>query len=219
MLYLYALTDHPAVVPETRGIDETPIAVERIDGIQAVVGLVDGERVDPAQKAILAHARVVDEVAAVNAAVLPARFGRGYADTDALRRAVGERAADLREALGRVRGCVELGLRVLAQPVSAESAGSTGRDYMLGRLAEQRRAEGVADELHGPLAALARDATSSVGTTPQLLLSASYLVDRGELDAFHQAVAQLERAHAGLTLACTGPWPPYSFATAEIGAG
>jgi hypothetical protein len=89
---------------------------------------------------------------------------------------------------------------------------------MLARLDERRRAEHVADELHRPLAALARAEVRSVASTPQLLLSASYLVPRDAVDAFRSAVRDLERSHPDLTLACTGPWPPYSFATAEIEA-
>jgi hypothetical protein len=90
---------------------------------------------------------------------------------------------------------------------------------MVGRLEERRRIERVADELHAPLAELARDATRSVVTTTQLLLSASYLVEREALDGFRAACGRLERAHPGLTIACTGPWPAYSFATTEIGPG
>jgi Gas vesicle synthesis protein GvpL/GvpF len=217
VLYLYALSEHPTVVPPTRGIEETPLAVERLNGIEAVVGVVDGDRIEPTEGAILAHARVVDDLAAVNAAVLPARFGRGYADAEALRQAVAERQDVLREALERVRGCVELGLRVLAEPESGPGGGDSGREYMLGRLEERRRAEQLAEELHAPLSALARAETRSVGVTPQLVLSAFYLVPRETVDEFRAALSELEQAHPAVTLACTGPWAPYSFATAEVG--
>lgn len=219
MLYLYALTEHPTAVPPTLGIDETPLAVEQLDTIDAVVGVIDGERVEPSESTILAHARVVDALAALNAALLPARFGRGYPDAGALRHAVTERADVLTQALDRVRGCLELGLRVLSHPPKDVAAGENGREYMLGRLNERRRAERLADELHAPLAALARAETRSVGATPQLLLSASYLVPREAVDGFRSAVHELGETHPDLTLACTGPWPPYTFATAEIGPG
>jgi Gas vesicle synthesis protein GvpL/GvpF len=215
MLYLYALTDHPAVVPSARGLAETPLAVERVDGIEAVVGVVDRERIDASEDAVLTHARIVDELAAVNEAVLPARFGRGYPDAEALRNAVAEQADALRQALDRVRGCLELGLRVLSEPSDGDSPGS-GRAYMLDRLERRRRAESLADEVHAPLAALARAETRTVGATPQLLLSAAYLVPREDLERFQSVLQELEGAHPELSMACTGPWPPYSFATAEI---
>ena len=204
MLYLYALTEHPAVVPQTLGLEETPLAVERLDGIEA------------SEEAMLTHARIVDELTALNQAVLPARFGRGYPDADALRSAVAEQADDLRQALERVRGCLELGLRVLSQPGDTDSPGQSGREYMLGRLDARRQAERLADEVHSPLAALARAETRTIAATPHLLLSAAYLVQREALERFQSAVQELESAHPELSLACTGPWPPYSFATAEI---
>jgi Gas vesicle synthesis protein GvpL/GvpF len=216
MLYLYALTEHPTVLPTTPGLVETPLAVERLDGIEAVIGVVGDEKIEPTEDAILAHARVVDELTALNAAVLPARFGRGYRDLDALSRAVAERSDALRLALDRVRDCLEFGLRVFAPPADAAQASASGRDYMLARLEERREAERLADEFHVPLATLARAETRSVGATPQLLLSAAYLVPRDGVESFHSALRELESAHPELTVACTGPWPPYSFATAEV---
>lgn len=216
MLYLYALTEHPAVVPSTLGLEGTPLAVERLDGIEAIVGVV-GRQVEATEDAVLTHARIVDELAVLNEAVLPARFGRGYADAEALRTAVAEQADALRLALDRVRGCLELGLRVLSEPSDGDSPG-TGREYMLDRLDRRRRAERLADEVHAPLAALARAETRTVAATPQLLLSAAYLVPREALERFQSALGELESAHPELSLACTGPWPPYSFATAEIGS-
>jgi Gas vesicle synthesis protein GvpL/GvpF len=217
VLYLYALSEHPTVVPALNGVDDTPLSVERLDAIDAVVGVVERERMEPSEAAILAHARVVDELAAANAAVLPARFGRGYADADALRSAVSERSAALEGALERVRGCQELGLRVLARKDEAPRPDGNGREYMRARLQARLQAERLADELHAPLAALARAETHSVGATPELLLSAAYLVPRDAVDGFRTKLEELGREHPELTLACTGPWPAYSFATAEAG--
>ena len=219
MLYLYALSEHPAAVPPVLGLDDTPVAVERLDAVDALIGVVEGERVEPSEAAILAHARVVDAVTAANDAVLPARFGRGYSDLDALRTAITARSAELDAALARVRGCLELGLRVMAprdETRGRDGRGSgSGSDYMRARLEERRQAERVADEVHTPLAELARAATRSVGATPELLLSAAYLVPRGAVEDFRARLAELGDDHPDLTLACTGPWPPYSFATTE----
>ena len=214
MLYLYALTEHPAVLPPS----PVSLAAEPLDGIDAVVGMIENEGIEPSEQEILKHARVVEELAAVNAALLPARFGLGFSDADALQAAVAERIDGLHEALDRVRGCVELGVRVLSGKSSAVvPVGASGREYMLGRLDERRSTERLADELHGPLAALARADTRSVGATPELVLSAAYLVPHENVERFRALVDELGRANAELTIACTGPWPPYSFATAEVG--
>lgn len=219
MLYLYALSKHPAVVPPVLGLDDTPVAAERLDAVDALIGVVERERVEPSEAAILAHARVVDAVTAANDAVLPARFGRGYSDLEALRTAIAARAAELDAALARVRGCLELGLRVMAPRDEARgrdgSRSGSGSDYMRARLEERRQAERVADDVHAPLAELSRAATRSVGATPELLLSAAYLVPRNAVEDFRARLAGLGDEHPDLTLACTGPWPPYSFATTE----
>jgi hypothetical protein len=216
VLYLYALTEHPTVLPATSGVGESPLTVERLDGIEAVVGVVGDEKIEATEDAILTHARVVDELVTLNSAVLPARFGRGFADRDALSRAVAERSNALLSALDRVRGCAEFGLRVFSNAEGVPAAEGSGRDYMLARLEERRSTERLSEEIHAPLAAMARAATKSVGATPQLLLSASYLVARDDEEGFRSALGELERDHPDLTLASTGPWPPYSFATAEV---
>jgi hypothetical protein len=85
------------------------------------------------------------------------------------------------------------------------------------RLESVRASERLAAELHESLARRARDSTCSVVATPQLVLSAAYLLPRSEVEAFVDAVRAQEAARHGLTFLCTGPWPPYSFAMVEGG--
>ena len=75
--------------------------------------------------------------------------------------------------------------------------------------------EGLAHDVHQPLADLCRDSTVVVGATPRLLLTAAYLIERGQVDVFRAALETLEKDHPDLGVVCTGPWPPYSFALAE----
>ena len=210
MLYVYAFVSAPASLPDVSGVEGSPLGARRIDVLDAVVSEHD-RPVDTSETAVLEHARVVEALAGANEGVLPARFGGMHADEAALSAAVAGR--ELVEALGRVRGCVELGLRVLGAAGSQASA-ATGAEYMRARLERRRELERLADELHVPLAALARDSTLALGTTPRLLLTAAYLVPRGDVEAFGETVASLQAAHPELGIVCTGPWPPYSFAIA-----
>ena len=212
MLYVYAFAEQPATLPDASGLGGSALGIEDMDGLGAVVSPVDGQEVRPSEEAVLTHGRVVEAVFSVNDAVVPARFGRAYADRDALRRALSKRVDDVRNALSRVRGCVELGLRALPPPDSRVEADS-GRQYMLDRLDEARRLARLADDLHTPLARLSRAATSM--QTSARLLSAAYLVPRSGVEEFRRAVRELEELHPDATLVCTGPWPPYSFATAD----
>jgi Gas vesicle synthesis protein GvpL/GvpF len=212
VIYLYAIAEELDGLPDLRGVDGAPLAHRSAAGLDLVVSEHVRAALDASEEAVLAHARVVESLVGRSAALLPARFGRGFRDEDALREAIEGRAASLRDALAQVRGCVEIGVRVLAaepaQPPSAES----GRAYMEARLARSEETERLARELHGPLAALARAATRTVGATPRLLLSGAYLVEPAGLETFRRRVEELEAAHAELTFVSTGPWPPYSFA-------
>jgi hypothetical protein len=216
VLHVYAFLAPPTAIPDVRGVDSAPLEVEAAVGVDAVVSRHDAAVV-ASEAAILAHARVVEALAASNDAVLPARFGSAHANGASLHDALAERAPELEAALARVRGCVELGVRALA-PVRETADASSGAAYMRARLEQRRDVERLADSVHAPLAALAREATRTVGATPRLLLSAAYLVPKEEVAAFRGAVAKVEAEHRDLGIVCTGPWPPYSFATAEGGA-
>jgi Gas vesicle synthesis protein GvpL/GvpF len=211
VIYLYAIAEELDGLPDVRGLDGAPLARGSVEGLDLVVSEHDDAEIAASEEAVLAHARVVEELVERCAALLPARFGRGFRDEDALHEAIAGRVGSLREALAQVRGCIEVGVRVLASEPATPPAES-GRAYMEARLARNDEAERLARELHEPLAALARAATRTVGATPRLLLSGAYLVEPGEVDAFRRRVGELEAAHPELTFVCTGPWPPYSFA-------
>jgi glycosyltransferase involved in cell wall biosynthesis len=214
VLYLYAFAERPVRLPDVVGLEGSALSAEEVDGVTAVVSAFSRESVRPTEEAVLTHARVVDALVDLNEAVVPARFGRAFADSERLRRATAGRFDVLRDALQKVHGCVELGLRAVPPPAGATGeAPSTGREYLRSRLADQQRIEQLGDDLHAPLAALAR-ASTGMQTTPQLL-SAAYLVPRGRTDDFRRAVRELEARHPGVALVCTGPWPPYSFATSD----
>jgi hypothetical protein len=214
VLYVYAFVERPATVPDVRGIDEAAVQVENAGEVEVVVSRHDALPREASESAVMAHAHVVEALAAANDAVLPARFGGAHADAAALRAAVAEREPALTAALARVRGCVELGVRALA-PAAEHGAAPSGAAYMQARLEQRREAERLAEELHAPLAARAREATRTVGATQRLLLSAAYLVPKEEVIGFTELVEKLQVEHSGLGIVCTGPWPPYSFATAE----
>jgi hypothetical protein len=212
MLYLYAFVPQPAQLTEARGVDDDVPTVVELGAVAAFVAHVDGA-LEPTDEHVLAHARVIDALAATNDAVLPARFGRGFGSAYELEAAVAPRAPELARRLDEVRGCVELGLHVVApaqQPIFAASGG----DYLRRRLRDVRRAEELADLIHAPLAEHARESTRTNGTGATALLRASYLVPRGDVDRFRARVEELQRRHGELAFACTGPWPPYSFAAA-----
>jgi len=121
-------------------------------------------------------------------ALLPIRYGTRVEDDAAAAAAVVPRGAELAAALERVRGAVEVSVRAITP--EGEEAGDVGA-------------------VHARLSGLAREHARHDGPEP---LRAAYLVDRAGVDVFVAAVRELQQEHRGLSILCTGPWPPYSFA-------
>jgi hypothetical protein len=213
MLYLYAFVPRSAVAPDVVGISGRQPVLIPLGTVAALAGEVDGA-IEPEEENILAHARVVDALSSENDAVLPVRFGRGFGDVRDLEAAAGRLEHDIEQRLEEVRGCVEIGLHVVAPPQQSEPE-ATGRDYMQRRLRDLSRAEELAAEIHAPLAEHARDATRTLSVGATALLRAAYLVPEDHVDSFKVHVQGAQRRHPELSFACTGPWPPYSFAALE----
>jgi hypothetical protein len=212
VIYLYAIAEDLDELPRIRGVEDAPLGRREVDGIDLVVSEHESTDLEATEAAVLAHGRVVEALVDPSGALLPARFGRGFRDDGALEAAIRGRAAELRNALAHVRGCVEIGMRVVGEDSVPSSSASSGRAYMEARLARVEATERLARQLHEPLAALARASTRTVAATPRLVLSGAYLVEPREVEAFRSRVAELEAEHPQLAFACTGPWPPYSFA-------
>src|SRR5205823_3446944 len=70
------------------------------------------------------HAREHEEVlqrVLSSTTVVPFRFGAVYLDADGVRELLRDRGTELRAALDRVRGCVELGVKLWADPAEVEA--------------------------------------------------------------------------------------------------
>ena len=204
-LYLYALVPPAASLPRVAGVHGGTVALLVADRVAAAVGEVEGA-VEPTEENLLAHARVVDELAAANDAVLPVRFGRGFRDVEELADALAGEAARLTERLQAVQGCVELGVHA-AGDAAGRVTPAGGRAYMEMRLRETARVA----EIHASLAEHARESARDDAAGAGQLLHAAYLVPRRSVDDFVAAVGHVRARHPELRFACTGPWPPYSF--------
>jgi Gas vesicle synthesis protein GvpL/GvpF len=144
------------------------------------------------------HHYVIDAAARLFP-LLPVRLATVYSGDDALRAALAEHNARLLDALRRVGGRVEWGVKAYAGPRPAAAGGARA--------------------VHADLTAKARDARLHPPQSPQLsgirepmLLNAAYLLDAADGVSFTAAVAGQATAHPELRIELTGPWPPYSFA-------
>lgn len=155
-------------------------------------------------------------------AILPARFGCLVRDEDALRSHLRARQVDYLEALQRVAGCVEMGVRVTlpAPPPSTSAPDRTSgasflraRQQHYARLASvDEQAAQIAQRLTVALAPLARQALTLPAKREEQVLAVrvAFLVASAALPTFRAALAALAPEPAGRRT-LLGPWPPFSF--------
>ena len=153
------------------------------------------------------HHYVIDAAARLFP-LLPVRLATVYSGDDALRAALAERGAQLLEALRRVGGRVEWGVKAYAAPESTAAAAPE----------PTAAAVSAAQAVHAELTVKANATRFHPAPSGQLsrarqpmLLNAAYLLDAAGGVSFTAAVAGQATAHPELRIELTGPWPPYSF--------
>jgi hypothetical protein len=246
LVYLYAVTDAAdAQDLATTGVEGAPVRRIDADGLAAVVSSVDAVRFGEEalrrnledlqwlEKAARAHHEVVASLAR-SGPVAPVRLATVYLDDHNVRALLHERAPALHEALDRIRGRVEWGVKAYVAPTDdagvQEDAGDgakPGTSYLMRRRAERDRAAGglqaaadAAEALHREVSDLAVASRRYEAQDPRLsghreamVLNAAYLVDEADAAAMRRLVE--DREVRTLRLELTGPWAPYSFATLE----
>lgn len=204
MIHLYAFVDGLHRLPGIRGAGGEPLAARPLPGLTAVVGEPDSP-LPPTTETAIAHGTVVEALREHADAVLPVRLGRPFADAAALHAAVQPQLPALRDRLTRLRGCVELGVRIATTDSEEQVDGAT---YLRRRAAVSAARAALADELHAAVRPYALDRRVDDSASFQ----AAYLVRRADVDAFAQQVDRLGGRHPEAAVVCTGPWAPYSFA-------
>lgn len=181
------------------------------------------------------HEAIVERLAAVTT-VLPLRFGSLHRDRATVEAFLAENGDELRATLERVRGRVEVGVKVwlaaaAATPASEHRVAASGRDYLERRReAKARAAEASAslDErllrLHERLLAVAEEGVTNrpqarelSGSHREMVLNGAYLVDAGD-ESLYAELEQLRSENPDLVLEVTGPWAPYNFVDTERAA-
>jgi hypothetical protein len=210
-VYLYGITDRPA--PVSDGLR----AVE-LDSLAAVYAPAASGEQAATEEALWAHEAVVERLLEAGP-VLPARFRTLLDDPAQLEDELGRRKQEFRTALDFVRDRVELGVRA-AWPERRPAARSdeSGSAYLARKLSERQAAALAAGELHEPLASIAVSSAIEIEHAPCLALVGSYLVERDEVDAFRAEAERLAEEIQDVHLACTGPWPPYTFTGSSVTA-
>jgi hypothetical protein len=216
-LVVYAITDANSPAIDERGLNGRPLRAVAQDDLAAVVSEHDGPRLAHGAANLWDYEQVMERLLA-DRTLLPMRFGTVLTDEPAVRAMLTERAEQLHAGLERVRGAVELGIRAGwrdgARPTESDgqSGETEGTAYMLKRLALHRQACDLVDRLD-PLTGLARDIHVRLVGQADLPVLEAYLVNRDRVAEFTERVRDIDERHPEIELVCTGPWPPYSFAS------
>jgi hypothetical protein len=213
VIYAYGIAHpSPTLPPGRRGLGGAALRVLETRGLAAVYSQHRRFRARPEAALVIEHERVLEAVMAC-APVLPMRFGTQLDSTERLAAAVAGRHRELRAALDRVRGRVELGVRVLPTdpPAARPPSPSSGRDHLLSLAAARRRDERIAGQIHHPLDDLAAGSVVREHSPSPTVMVAAYLVDTGQVDSFRHRADEVAASHPDVRVVVTGPWPPYSF--------
>jgi gas vesicle protein GvpL/GvpF len=177
--------------------------------------------------------------------VVPTRLCTIFRDEKQVREMMSREGPALVEALERLEGKAEWGVKVFAEPGALERAAferakedsereplSPGAAYMARRRREARArenaeeiADGWAQSIHQRIEACAAEALLNPlqrrelsGHDGDMLLNGVYLVEDEEAERFRERVAELGEDYLsrGVAVELTGPWPAYNFVKSSI---
>ena len=245
-LCAYAITWSHAQVPENvAGSDVVPavrliahenlaILVAQVDlaafaGLEHEAGPTDTVAPDSRLAMLARQHDAVIRAIFHDCPALPLRFGTVVRDERAALHLLEERRTEVAEWLARVDGHREWGVRVVRPEPEPESIREVPLDGISGTEYLALRARQLDDGQHAK--ALARDAVNALHELlrqcstdavqreqPHAFFDAAYLVRQDQEETFHGRIRRLEGdlATVGMTARTTGPWPPYSFAPAQL---
>ncbi len=213
-LYIYGVTDT---------VDPTPLQVSGIQGerprfidietLRILVSDYTGTSIIPTKESALSHERVV-EALMDQATPLPFRFGSVVSE-EKLREFVRSNQSRLKTSLEQVRGCVEMGLKIIVAAVEPEAQPSTGTDFLRARKQSRLQERNVASWVESAVAgAVRRSDVSSVEGTVRPVVRIAHLVPRPLLGDYRSRVDELVQRRTDHRFLRSGPWPPYSFVAA-----
>ncbi|MBV8712522.1 MAG: GvpL/GvpF family gas vesicle protein [Solirubrobacterales bacterium] len=254
--YVYGVVaDDTALSGPVHGVDPAwNITILREGALAAVSSQVPLEEFDEArlrehladmawvEATARAHEAVLDQIRQ-QATVIPMRMCTVYRTEGGIREMLSREAAPFREALDRLDGKAEWGVKVFTDiaragggihDVDTGAGDAPGTAYMERKRTEQERrqraielAEEAAALVHERLSAAASDAQviplqrrEASGHHGDMILNGVYLVADADAAAFHDEVRALQSDFGpeGVEIVPTGPWPAYNFVPGTIGA-
>lgn len=244
--YLYGVTySQPFVgsgaVFHAQGIAGYPVRVVQQADLAAIVSDSPSDQYDVTRENVTAHESVIEE-AMQRADVLPVSFGTvANSDQEVQERLLQRESGELHRQLKSIQNRVELGVKALweqdalfSQIVAEDSTIQELRDQIVGTTPEetydlrlqlgeltdaaiQRRREQDSAAILDALSPLAVDMRANKIITDMMIVNASFLVDKNQVQSFTDNVHALQQTYEGrITFQFVGPLPPYNFVTVVV---
>ena len=151
--------------------------------------------------------------------LIPMRYGSILADEDEVKIHLLDNHSRYQARLAELNNCVEMGVRLLLEPLSnidtSPQQRVNGLNYLIARkraYAIPEHAEEQAVFLEKALSGLYHQHCAAISVfNGQQTYLLSYLVHRSNLKAFQERLSFVEKSITDLC-SISGPWPPYNFA-------
>ncbi len=235
--YLYAVVDGSpdGSIYDFQGLDGAPVYTIGDATLAAIVSDLPNQKIRPERRRLAAHHAVLRSLMGGHT-VLPMAFGVVADGPEAVRRILRVHQDAFIEQLERVRGRVEMGLRVawdvaniFEYVLGLHDDLRTLRDFVfrggrtpsqddkieLGRAFDRLLSADREEHLAHLTTALQPHSLEIQSNPPRSereVLNLACLVDQDELPAFEHAVMQAARRFDNnFTFDLTGPWPPHNF--------
>jgi Gas vesicle synthesis protein GvpL/GvpF len=243
MIYIYGVVRDGASLAPHDGVFGGALELITQDGFSLVVEQVlpavieatlgEGARGNEAilHTAVLAHQAVLNALVE-QADLLPFRFGTVVDDDAAALDLIAAQKADFAAVLARVEGHVEWGVKITrTEEKAAPEKPASGADYLRQLSAKKNAASDRQAEITGLCNAVAQCVHDRARMTHPLplrssdarerrLLNLACLLPRGGDAAFKAAIDEVVAGFGSLPvqIEISGPWPPFSFASASVDA-
>lgn len=222
------------------GIGAEPADVETVNyrDIAAVASDAPLEVYDPTRENVLAHERV-NETVMRDFTVIPMSFGTVFRTDEDIMELLRSAYEAFRDVLHKMRGKLELGLKVLWEPeqiieeiekedenlrllrqeISTQKGSTYFARMQYGRLVDtllRRKSEEFVGTIMTGLKDVSITARTNKPIGDKMILNAAFLVTRDREEEFDRKVKAIAADHRNLSFKYTGPWPPYNFVNIRL---
>ncbi|MCX5667700.1 MAG: GvpL/GvpF family gas vesicle protein [Candidatus Omnitrophica bacterium] len=230
-LYAYAIIDSNSGMDEPlKGLGEGSVYNISYRDIGIVVSDLEAQVQIKTKESILKHEEVVERLMD-RFTVLPMRLYTIFSGKEEMLLKVKDHYEDFVENLDRVRDKCEFGIKVIwagdiikeriinahknESPAHLVQSGTKFMNEKFEKYKIDREFEEEADKciaiVDGFFSKFISEKRLEKLKTDNLLLSASYLVDKEKRDDFKKAFEELRGSGGDLKYLLSGPWPPYNF--------